>query len=239
MKNKIKQLSLSDEIIKLFQADLISVITHPRSLLEKAQISSKTLLLIFNNKFTFSTFSTIINTNKELSKLIAQNMPLIFTEEEIINSCDIFPIEFYEILATGEVLYGKKLNDLVDIKNTNLRLQIESNLRRNIILLRQEYFIRKKELPLLLKESLNNVLLSLNNLLRLQDNYTQELNPRQILLKATEFLSINVESFFVIIRELESPINKNKKDIINWNGLFHNYLNELASIVREVDALEV
>jgi len=230
---------LANLIIQNFKLELVSVISHESALIKKEQDRSTKLLLIFNNTFNYQKFATSINTNKQLSKIFSKNVPLIFTEEELINSCDIFPIEFYEILAKSTVLFGKNLSDIIIINDSNLRLQIESNLRRNIILLRQEYFSQRKIRETLIQESINNVLSCVNNLLRIKDCYTAGLNARQILLKASEFLKIDVEAFFVIIRELETNVKKKKKEAVDWDILFHNYLKELQVLIREVDSLEI
>src|SRR5690242_14097474 len=65
--------------------------------------------------------------------------PLVFTIETLLNSADVFAIELLDIKASRRVLFGEDLFDTLDVPMTLHRLQVERELRVNLIRLRQHY----------------------------------------------------------------------------------------------------
>ncbi|MEO5926332.1 MAG: hypothetical protein ABIR70_21095 [Bryobacteraceae bacterium] len=64
--------------------------------------------------------------------------PLLMSEEEVTNSADSFPIEFRDMQHRRRVLFGPDpIADLV-IQNHQYRIQVEHELRSNLLRLRQQ-----------------------------------------------------------------------------------------------------
>lgn len=227
------------EFKQLFKDELVSIILHDSFLLNHAKTRNTqqtlgSLLVVFKDDFDFLKYSTSMQDNKKLAKQIKNQHPLVFTKRELLNSCDIFPIEFYEIQETAQTLFGQDFISLVSIEDHNLRLQIESNLRRNVILLRQEYFYRNIDLGLLLHQSFDNFLNSAKNILRLRGLDVERILPRDIIVQLTSLYYLDLDIFFTIIRYVE----KNKKlSHQELDILFHKYLSQLSKFVHEVDTL--
>src|SRR3954471_16277624 len=64
--------------------------------------------------------------------------PLLMSEEEVTNSADSFPIEFRDMQQRRRVLFGPDpIADLV-VQNHQYRIQVEHELRSNLLRLRQQ-----------------------------------------------------------------------------------------------------
>ncbi|MDH4204544.1 MAG: hypothetical protein OEV45_03355 [Desulfobacteraceae bacterium] len=65
--------------------------------------------------------------------------PLIMTPEYILNSLDVFPMEFLNIRLLHETIFGEDLFQNLVIDRSDLRLQCERELKARLIGLRQGY----------------------------------------------------------------------------------------------------
>ena len=65
--------------------------------------------------------------------------PLIMTPEYIMNSLDVFPLEFLNIKLLHKTILGEDLFRDLEINRSNLRLQCERELKVRLIGLRQGY----------------------------------------------------------------------------------------------------
>ena len=63
-------------------------------------------------------------------------VPIFWTEEELKSSTDIFPVEFLDMIQNHKVLYGADLLRGIQIDTSNLRHQIEFELRVKLLSLR-------------------------------------------------------------------------------------------------------
>ncbi len=76
-------------------------------------------------------------TISSLKKLKAP--PMVFTESEINNALDVFPVDFLNIKRNHKLLYGKDNLDDIEISKEKLRHQLEFEFRSKLIHLRQSY----------------------------------------------------------------------------------------------------
>lgn len=65
--------------------------------------------------------------------------PLIMTPEYILNSLDVFPLEFLNIKLLHKTIFGEDLFEHLNIERPDLRLQCERELKVRLIGLRQGY----------------------------------------------------------------------------------------------------
>jgi len=65
--------------------------------------------------------------------------PLIMTPEYIMNSIDVFPLEFLNIKLLHKTIFGEALFQDLEINRSDLRLQCERELKVRLIGLRQGY----------------------------------------------------------------------------------------------------
>ncbi|GEM_PF-4608569 len=238
MPKQDKQQPLINFLMNKFSYSVISIIKHRSDLLHDDNKSSQNLLLIMKDNFEFKNFYKELEADKKAHKSFRSTDILIMRQKEITDSCDIFPIEYLEITDSEEAIVGKKLADLVKIKNTNLRLQIESNIRRNSILLKNAFVYNKKDVVSILEGSLNNFVVSLKNLLRLHDVPVGRMSARDILVKTADIIEFDIQLFFLLMRVMENPktIKLNKLDI---DDIFCSYLAQIDNIAAYVDKLDL
>ncbi|MBI4976368.1 MAG: hypothetical protein HZC28_02740 [Spirochaetes bacterium] len=64
---------------------------------------------------------------------------LFWTKEEMKNAADVFPLEFTEITASHRILAGTDIISGTKVTKTNMRHQIEFELRTKLLTLRRSY----------------------------------------------------------------------------------------------------
>lgn len=86
--------------------------------------------LIVCNKLDFETLSKL----KEL-----QNIPTVFTHDEIVNARDVFPVELLNIKKHHKIINGDDILKDMTITKSDLRKQLEFEFRSKLIHLRRAY----------------------------------------------------------------------------------------------------
>lgn len=238
MTNEDKIKLLVNFLTTKFSYSLLSIIKHNCDILHKENRSSFNLLVIMKDNFDFQKFYKELTEAKNIHKIFLQTDILLLKQKEVSDSCDIFPIEYLEMIDSEKALYGKNLVDLIKIENTNLRLQIESNMRRNIILLKNAFIYDKKNILNVMEASLNNFLISLKNLLRIHDVPVKAMTARDILIKTADIIELDIQLFFLIIRIIDSP-KIIKTDNIELEEIYYKYLTQIENIVTFVDKLDI
>jgi len=93
--------------------------------------------------------------------------PLVLTQNDIVTSADIFPIEFLNIKESYRLVAGGDVFKKLEIPLHHLRTQCEYNLKGKLILLRQAYLENPGKLQSLLTMSLPTFFLTFKNILKL------------------------------------------------------------------------
>lgn len=161
--------------------------------------------------------------------------PLLFTEERLEKATDVFPIELLDIRECHQVLYGKDLVTGLEIDTSNLRLQIEHELRGKLIQLRQRYLLtggKTKVVAELMVQSLSTFLVLFRAALRLFDETVPQ-KKMDALEKLAAHLSFDV-SVFKTVQQLKDGEVKPKE--IEIGELFGNYLKTAEGVIDAVDA---
>ena len=78
-----------------------------------------------------------------------------------MRTTDCYPIELLEMARTETVLIGQPIRSLIQVAPSALRLEIEANCRRNLILLRQQAWHNPFALANILRASLGQLLQTL------------------------------------------------------------------------------
>lgn len=233
MKKETDLTPLTKRLVERFSPQLISVIAHRSALL--SDTGEAHLLLIFDDSYENSEFYKKISMDSLLLRYFKSHAPLIFAKKEIPAGSDIFPVEFYEILDTEQVLFGESLQNMIRVEPEHLRLQIESNLRRNIILLRQNFLPRRAFLPDQLKASFNHSSVTLKNVLRLKNIPFETLGERERLSLLASKFGLNEALFLELHQRLSVSHRRTRRS--QWEALYHRYLAELSRLVDQIDLL--
>ena len=95
-------------------------------------------VLVILKEFSLSDLSNlkkVIHKGRKQARIV----PIFWTEEELKNSLDVFPVEFLEMAGHHKVLYGADLLSGLSVDTKNLRHQIEFELRSKLLRLRAEW----------------------------------------------------------------------------------------------------
>ena len=164
--------------------------------------------------------------------------PLFLSHEYLLNSIDVFPIEFLDMKENHHCLYGQDVLKGIQIDLKNLRFQCEQELKSKLILLKQQYLkinLRDKNvLAKLLFKHVTSVTHLLRNLIRLrgkQPSYRKEEALKEV---AVEF-QVGTASF---LRILEAKRNLKNFKADDLRSLLVDFVFELETIVKKVDILK-
>ncbi len=160
--------------------------------------------------------------------------PLMFTQDRLKQSTDVFPIELLDIRECHKILYGEDLVSDLEIGTENLRLEIEHELRGSLIKLRQSYLLthgKPKAVADLMVKSLSTFLVLFRASLRLYENEIPQ-KKFQALEKLGTHLSFD-PSVFKTVQQLKDGTKKPKDCKIE--DLFSTYLSTIECVIDAVD----
>ncbi len=160
--------------------------------------------------------------------------PMLFTEERLAQATDVFPIELLDIRECHKVLHGADLVAGLEIDTKNLRLEIEHELRGQLIRLRQSYLLtqgKPKAVAELMTQSLSTFLVLFRASLRLFEDQVPQKK-----FSALEKLATHLEfdgTVFQIVQDLKKGTQKAKDVAVG--ELFNTYLKTIECVIDAVD----
>jgi len=163
-----------------------------------------------------------------------QPVPLIFDRHSIIKSNDVFPIEFLDIKENHFVAVGKDFFKNMKIDSKNLRLEIERELKSNIIRLRQSFIVtggNPKKVKELMRGSISTFSAIFKGILR----YLKLKAPQkkaEIITALSEKISLNTNVFFDILA-LKDGVDRIKNNEID--DIFNFYINDIEKVADFLD----
>lgn len=193
--------------------------------------SNFNLLVVLKN-----TDLTTIKKASNLTRKFKMILPLFLTENYILSSTDIFPIEFMDMQENYFVLYGKDVLKGIEIDNRNLRFQCEQELKAKLIKLKQAYLLlnnNMEALRSLLFKSFTSVLHISRNVLRLKGVNTTYFKEDVLKKLAVEF-KIDTRIWKEILAAKNNQVKLTGKRI---EPLFISFVKELELLAALVDKL--
>ncbi len=108
------------------------------SIVEFGSEEKRNNYLIILKKLDFSVLNKIkpVMIKQRKQKL---PVPLFFTEEELYDASDVFPLEFLDIKEPHKTIFGKDVINKITFDKRHIRNQIEFELRSKLIHLRENY----------------------------------------------------------------------------------------------------
>jgi len=222
------------EILKKVCGDnLVSVILYGSAVAgDYAGKHSDFNLLVILNRLDFSDLKALTTPTTKWSRK-GNPPPLLFTQERLTQSTDVFPIEIMDMKQSHRVLFGENVLDAIEVSQTNLRLQIEHELRAKLITLREQYLLtygRLKALKTLMIQSLSSFLVLFRATLRLFD---QDVPARKM--DALKQLAVKLE-FDVRPFEQVNALKQGQPVTEELESLFKKYLHSITEVIDAVDA---
>ena len=221
------------DLNKIYKEDLLSIILYGSAASSEfaPAYSNLNILVILRS----TALDQLKKATREVNK--SKNLtPLFLTEEYILSSIDIFPIEFLDMQENYVLLHGKDfLKDLrIDLRN--LRFQCEQELKVRLLNLKQLYLSLNNH-PAALKEPLikafTSVLHILRNVLRLK-NKQPPYKKEDLLKELAVHFKIDLSSWRNILTAKLKRARISKKET---EELFLVFASDLEQIIRTVDAL--
>lgn len=163
-------------------------------------------------------------------------LPLYFTREEMMRASDVFPIEFLDMSRAHRVLYGPDPFDGLNIPHSNLRHQLEYELRGKLIRLRELYIPTSHDaerLSALMADSLTSFAVLFRHVLRLLGE-EPPLTKRETIIRLSERVRLDATPF-VNVLELREPGKKLSPD--QATEYFTAYLAAIEAMIRRLDEL--
>lgn len=160
--------------------------------------------------------------------------PLLFTEERLKEATDVFPIELLDIKDCHKILYGDDLVEGLEIDTSNLRLEIEHELRGKLIQLRQRYLIvagKRRKVVELMENSIGTFLVLFHAALRLFESEvpSKKIDALESLAKHIEF---DIEVFKTVHGMKAGDVDAKDQDV---EQLFGKYLSAIERVTDDVD----
>jgi len=164
--------------------------------------------------------------------------PLVMTKGYIESSLDTFPLEFFNIKSAYQVVYGQDVLTDLAVKNDDLRLQCERELKAKLLLLR-ESFLEADDKTHLLRELIGQSVSAFISIFKALLYLKGEDVPKKVepvLSSMSQGFGLDADLFqglWRIKREEEKPGKGDLKEIVN------KYIKEIRSLTRVVDQMEL
>jgi predicted nucleotidyltransferase len=162
--------------------------------------------------------------------------PLVLTKEYIHSSLDSFPIEFLTMKQNHKVVFGEDIFTDMKIKDKDLRLQCEREIRGKLLHLRESYLNTYGDVRLikqLLRLSVPTFLSIFSALLHLK-KVEIPISKNEIFELTAEEFGIDKTVFEKLIKLNENSIKLNKEQL---NHLMEQYINQIRELTKIVDKL--
>lgn len=161
--------------------------------------------------------------------------PTYFTSEEMADSSDVFPIEFIDMSKLRHVLYGKDPFEGLNIPTTNLRHQLEYELRGKLIKLRRLYVPAShnpNRLTRLMAESLDSLAVLFRHVLELMGKEAP-FDKRECIMKLSDALDLDKRVFERIFQcETDEEVWLQAET----DEVFGKYLAQIERVIEAVDS---
>lgn len=162
--------------------------------------------------------------------------PVYFSEEEITNAADVFPIEFLDMMDNRRVLAGRDPFAGLDVSTRHLRHHVEFELRGKLIRLRELYIPAgddPRRLTGLLVDSLGTFAKLFRFALRLTDGPDAS-NRRDAVSAAVRHFRLDAVPFDRILAALD---NGRPMSEVEAHECFGAYMDQIQRVIDAVDRI--
>lgn len=192
-------------------------------------------LMVVLKKIEFEDLSKAVKIFNRWNRVVRAT-PLLFTEEYINRSIDVFPIEFSDMKENYKILYGKDILKGIKVDDKNLRYACERELKEALIKLRQS-FIEAKQSSFILQKiminSFSSITAILRHLLKITGT-TPSYDTEELLVALSEKFNFSKDAASTIFRLKKKEIRLSSQEIKN---LYLNWLSEIEKLTLKVDQL--
>ncbi len=226
------------DVIELFGNDLVSIVlfgsaTTNEYVHKRSDINS---LVVLNEKGMADVWRAHKSVDKWRKKRIA--CPYFMTQTYIDASLDSFPLEFLNMRFSYQVLFGENVLKDYKIRNSDLRLQCERELKGKLLHLRQGVVLaggKASDLKVLIAQSLSTYVAIFRALLYLKNKQVPK-KKKDILTNACELFGLDADLFKKLYTVRERKAKWNRQELIEK---MKRYIAEIEKLSVAVDQLSV
>jgi hypothetical protein len=164
----------------------------------------------------------------------SEEIPILFTKEELMQGVDVFPVEFLNIKLHHKILYGEDLLKDLKISKENLRHQLEFEFRSKLIHLRSEYLLYSgRELEALILSAIPALAPIMGGLVYLKDLKYGDTGEMFDIVSEGYGIDVGVLKEIYDVRRGKAKFKNDKEQYIK------ELINVLSGIGKIIDELEV
>lgn len=164
--------------------------------------------------------------------------PLFLTQRQIEKSLDVFPIEWIDIKERHLLLEGLDVLGPYEVPRSNLRLQIEQELREKLITLRQSYLAnaRKPEaLEAVLKAAASSFATLCRSLLRLRGE-SPAANTAHVIERVADLFGLDAQGLLAAHLVHHGERRHKEPELL---AHYRRFLVEVERLVNTIDEMRV
>lgn len=231
MDNRVKK--FSDELIQKAGNNLVSLIAYGSLATGEHYKKSDYNMLIVLNEIGLKELTAI---SVVIKKWVKQGnpVPMIFTEEAIKMSMDVFPLEFIDIKDNHIIFYGRDIFKKLKINTKNLRMEVERELKGGFLRLIRAYLMtegKTKDLKEVMLNSISGIIALFKGVLRVY-KIKPPLKKPDIINAMPESIKLNKTVFFDILKLKEDIQIFNNNEILS---IFSEYIENIKKVIKKVD----
>jgi len=159
--------------------------------------------------------------------------PLILSKTEFVNSADVFPMEYLDMMDRNKILFGKDITAKLTLSLKNLRHQVEDRLRGAVASLRQAV-VASRGKERILRKWLKNWYGSMGALfrgvLRLKGVKKIPVDAEEAVRMIQKELKIDIDPFLRLI-----ALRRGEK--LHTGELLGDLLSSLRNLIAAVDTM--
>jgi len=164
------------------------------------------------------------------------SLPLFLTQSYIQASLDSFPIEFFNMSQTYQVIQGKDILKDLKFNKKDIRLQCERELKGKLLSLREGFILtrgKKKKMSQLINESMVTFTSIFKALLFLKDSEVPVKKSDVILSMCRDF-DLDESVFSVLLAHRNNSVKVDKEQL---NDIIKKYIKEIRQLSQVVDSM--
>ncbi|HBH17781.1 MAG TPA: hypothetical protein DDX14_02330 [Cyanobacteria bacterium UBA9579] len=236
MDKKISNLIIDLE--NVFADRLVSIILYGSAAFGefKQQLSDLNLIVVIE-QMTASDLQASIPAMNKWAKT-KNPLPIFMDKQEMLNSCDVYPIEYSDIKERHKPLFGEDFMDELVIKKGYIRLQCESEIRNILIKLRQGYLRSnndRKSIDILLKKSSTSIIAIFRAILRMLGETVPQCHKEVVELLSTK-VNFDKDVFIDILNLRENNKSFSKVEAAD---VIQRLINSLKEVLKYVDKVNL
>ncbi len=164
--------------------------------------------------------------------------PLIMTPQYIMDSLDVFPIEFFNFRLIHHTVFGDDILEGLEIEDRHLRLQCEREIKTKLIWLRQGYISSLGDRKLLserLSESIKGYVPLFRAIIHLLGK-EPPLRSHDVVVMLEETASVETGIFEKALRLKRGELTLTKDELKSFFEEYYTATERTGKIVNDLDA---